>query len=240
MNISDQLIEDNIGLVNYVIQKKFRKVLGTPEYDDFFQQGCIGLMKALTRFNKSYNTKFSTYAVPLIWGEIQKYERDGSKLIHVSRSAVELYSKYCKLDEQGYTFQEICELLNVAPFELNEVVCGMCGYVTFETKINDTDNLILEDILSDGDIETEFIQDYEVKEKLELTKTLLNDKQKRVFELALLGKNQREIAKVIGTTQSQVSRYLQKAKEKYKEASYYYENNLDIRKRERKKYERVV
>lgn len=240
MNISDQLIEDNTGLVNYVIQRKFRKVLGTPDYDDFFQQGCIGLMKALTRFDKSYNTKFSTYAVPLIWGEIQRYERDNFKLIHVSRAAVELYIKYYKLNEQGYAFQEICELLSVAALELNEIVCGMSGYVTFETKINDTDNITLEDTLSDGDIETELIQDYEVKEKLELTKTLLTPKQKKALELALLGKSQKEIAKATGVTQTQISRYLQKAKEKYKEVSYCYENNLDIRKRERKKWERVI
>ena len=89
----DKMIEDNIGLVHSIANRfKGRGV----EYDDLFQSGCVGLIKAVDNFDESRGFAFSTYAVPVIMGEIKRIFRDGGA-VKVSRSLKEKAIKSCKL-----------------------------------------------------------------------------------------------------------------------------------------------
>ena len=81
----DTLVEDNLGLVHYIVKRFLNRGY---EVEDLFQIGCIGLMKAIYQFDTSYQVKFSTYAVPLITGEIKRFIRDDG-LIKISRSLKE-------------------------------------------------------------------------------------------------------------------------------------------------------
>ena len=78
----DEIIEENLPLVHYVA-RRFRD--RGAEYEDLYQYGCIGLVKAVDRFDPSYNVRFSTYAVPIIMGEIRRFLRDDGP-VHVSRT----------------------------------------------------------------------------------------------------------------------------------------------------------
>lgn len=82
MRAREELVEENLPLIHYVL-KRFRD--RNAEYEDLFQYGCIGLMKAIDRFDPAYNVRFSTYAVPIILGEVRRYLRDDGP-VHVSRT----------------------------------------------------------------------------------------------------------------------------------------------------------
>lgn len=78
----EELVQENLALVHYVL-KRFRD--RSAEYEDLFQYGCMGLVKAIDRFDPEYGVRFSTYAVPLIMGEVRRYLRDDGP-VHVSRT----------------------------------------------------------------------------------------------------------------------------------------------------------
>ena len=97
----DTLIQENMGLVHHVV----RRFLGRgAEAEDLTQIGAIGLMKAIERFDLSYEVRFSTYAVPMIAGEIRRFLRDDS-MLKVSRSLKELAVKAAKLREKLFMEQ---------------------------------------------------------------------------------------------------------------------------------------
>lgn len=121
-------IEDNIGLVHACAKRYTGKGI---EYEDLVQIGCVGLIKAAKSFDKSRNVRFSTYAVPVILGEIKGVFRS-SGAIRVSRSLKELGIKAQKLSDSIYTasgvrprVSELAEKLGVDCEELSEAVCAM-------------------------------------------------------------------------------------------------------------------
>lgn len=94
----DELIENNLGLVRHIVKRFANRGYDT---QDLFQIGCIGLMKAIDHFDTSYNVKFSTYAVPMIMGEIKRFLRDDG-LVKVSRS----------LKEQGFLLKKAIDIFS--------------------------------------------------------------------------------------------------------------------------------
>ena len=117
----DTLFEENTGLICAVA----RRFLGRGvDMEDLFQIGSIGLLKAVDRFDLNYQVKFSTYAVPMIAGEIRRFLRDDG-MIKVSRSLKENYLKICRIREtlQGKlgrepTVQELADILKISPEEV--------------------------------------------------------------------------------------------------------------------------
>jgi len=108
----DELVQENLPLVHYVV-RRFRD--RGAEYEDLYQYGCIGLMKAVDRFDPGYNVRFSTYAVPIIMGEVRRFLRDDGP-VHVSRSIhdnavrVEKYREgYFRREGYDPSIDEICE-----------------------------------------------------------------------------------------------------------------------------------
>ena len=108
----EELVAENLPLVHFVL-KRFRD--RGAEYEDLYQYGCIGLVKAVDRFDPNYNVRFSTYAVPIIMGEVRRYLRDDgpvhvSRTIHDNAMAVERFrTEYTSEHEREPTVNEIAE-----------------------------------------------------------------------------------------------------------------------------------
>ena len=120
-NAREQLIEENMGLVHHVARRFFGRGV---EAEDLFQIGAIGLMKAIDRFDLQFSVKFSTYAVPMIAGEIKRFLRDDS-MIKVSRSLKELAvraghekERFCMRQGREPDIRELAEILGVEKEEL--------------------------------------------------------------------------------------------------------------------------
>ena len=211
------LIYGNLRLVLSIIQR----FTGRREsMDDLFQVGCIGLVKAVDHFNIEMDVKFSTYAVPMIIGEIRRYLRDNNA-IRISRSVRELAyralqarEELISLKEREPTVEEIAERLG----EKREAVLHAMEAIVepislYEPVYNDNgDALYLMDQLSDtsnGD-ET-WLENMVLREAVDK----LSEREKKIIRLRFYGnKTQTEIASEIGISQAQVSRLEKAALEK--------------------------
>jgi RNA polymerase sporulation-specific sigma factor len=209
----DQLITGNLRLVLSVIQRFNNR----GEYvDDLFQVGCIGLMKAIDNFDLGQNVKFSTYAVPMIIGEIRRYLRDNNP-IRVSRSLRDVAYKALQVRDtlvnrlsREPSVQEIATELNLP---LEEIVFALDSIQEpvslFEPLYHDGgDPIYVMDQVSD-----EKTQDGQWLEGISIREALrrLNDRERLILTLRFFeGKTQMEVAEEIGISQAQVSR-LEKA-----------------------------
>lgn len=204
----DDLINGNLKLVLSIIKKFNNKV---DNLDDLFQVGCIGLVKAIDNFDISYDVKLSTYACPLILGEIKRYLRDNSSL-RISRSIKDIAYKTLKLKEELMdssgkepTNEEIAKILNVSEYEITQALESLREPVSmYEPIYNDGgDTIYLFDQLSDKKDE------YDMDMKLALDKAINNLKQREqqiLNERFIIGKTQMEIAQELGISQAQISR----------------------------------
>ena len=204
----DKFIVGNMRLVLSLV-KRFRiKNLGA---DDVFQAGCVGLIKALDGFDLSVGVKFSTYAVPMIIGEIKRYLRDGNSL-RVSRSIRDMAYRVLKAREQieerdeEATIERIAQELKVAEREVVYALDAISDPISiYEPVYNKSgDTLLLMDQLCDekntDEIWTEHVALGEALEKL-------GEREKKILFLRYYeGKTQTEISEEVGISQAQVSR----------------------------------
>lgn len=204
------LVENNIGLV-WSIVRRFQN--RGHETDDLFQIGCIGLIKAINKFDIAFEVKFSTYAVPMIIGEIKRFLRDDG-IIKVSRSLKEVSNKARITKEvmskelgREPTISEMAERLDISSEEL--VMAIEAGYSP-ESLFNpvgegDNSSLMLIDKLNDdcNDDETDIIDKIALKQVLDT----LKPREKQIIILRYFKeKTQVQIAKLLGISQVQVSR----------------------------------
>jgi len=203
----DTLVQCNIRLVWSVVQRFMNRGY---DPDDLFQIGCIGLLKSVDKFDLSYDVKFSTYAVPMIIGEIQRFLRDDGTL-KVSRSMKELANKVRKASDDLSktlgkipTINEIAEYLEVTPADIvfaqeaNRPLSSIHETV-FE---NDGDPITLMDQIADESDERWF-------DKLALTEAIetLNERERLIVYLRYFrDQTQSEVARRLGISQVQVSR----------------------------------
>ena len=205
----DTLIQENMGLVHHVV----RRFLGRgAEAEDLTQIGAIGLMKAIERFDLSYEVRFSTYAVPMIAGEIRRFLRDDS-MLKVSRSLKELAVKAAKLREKLFMEQgeepgipELARQLGVEPEEL-VLACDSCSEVESLHKIiyqGDGEGVsLMERVEEKRDEQEELLTGMLVRELLDT----LEPKERRLILLRFFyDKTQAQVAGELGMTQVQVSR----------------------------------
>lgn len=202
-------IKGNLRLVLSVI-KRFSS--SNENVDDLFQIGCVGLMKAVDNFDPERMVKFSTYAVPMIVGEIRRYLRDNSS-IRVSRSLRDtaykaIYAKegYVKKYMKEPTMQEIAEEIGIAKqdimFALDAIQAPMSLYEPIYSEGGDT--LYVMDQVSDKKNKEE---NWIEKLSLESAMRRLNERENYIIRLRFFeGKTQMEVAEQIGISQAQVSR----------------------------------
>ncbi len=202
------LVKGNLKLVLSILKKYHNK---TDNMDDLFQIGCVGLLKAIDNFDLSHEVKFSTYAVPMILGEIRRYIRDNNSL-RISRSLKDIAYKTLKIKEEIYNqtgeepeVDEIAKILNVTSFEIISAIDSLKEPISmFEPIYNDGgDTIYLYDQLEDKKTN----EDFSVKLSVENAINDLNDREKYILdERFIVGKTQMEIANELNISQAQVSR----------------------------------
>ncbi len=204
MTQRERRINDNLGLVHSCAQRfKNRGV----EYEDLFQAGCVGLIKAADGFDESLGFVFSTYAVPAILGEIKRIFRDGGA-VKVSRSikekSREIWAEKERLEnEKGYepTLTEIAERVGLSVYETSELLLASQPVISLTSGDEESD-----DKQFDIPIESE---EEKINERLTLDKCIneLSEKDRRLIELRYyMSKTQTEVAGKLGMSQVQVSR----------------------------------
>ncbi len=199
MDNRDSFINNNMGLVHSCCKRFVGKGI---EYDDLFQAGCIGLIKAADGFDEERGFCFSTYAVPVILGEIKRMFRDGG-IVKVSRSLQELALKIRwerEKAEEELTVSELSRRLSVSPEEITEALCATQPTVSLTYESEDEVRELDITVNNNGDILTDKLLIGEVLGRLPQNDSALI--KLRYFE----GKTQCETAKVLSMTQVQVSR----------------------------------
>lgn len=209
MNAYNRIIEGNLKLVLSVVRKfKDRK----ENLDDLFQVGCLGLIKSIKNFDVSQKVFFSTYAVPMIIGEIRRYLRDNTQL-RVSRQlkdlaylALKSKEKYVEENNKEPTTEELAQILNVTTFAIKEALDSAQSVSSIYEPIysDNGDTLFLFDQIADDNISEEKTAN---SISLEKAMSALNDFQKYVITKRYYeDKTQMEIAQEFDISQAQVSR----------------------------------
>lgn len=205
----DLLVKSNVKLVLSMIKRFADR---NDNVDDLFQVGCIGLIKAIDNFDTSLNLKFSTYAVPMINGEIKRYLRDNSS-IRISRQIKDLSYQIMKekenyLNEFGKepSNEYLAQKLDVSEYQIKEAIDSTLGVSSLQSTIttNYGDNLYLLDQISDESIsEEKMINIFTLQEALKH----LNEQEKKIIvERFYKYKTQMEIAEELSVSQAQISR----------------------------------
>ena len=205
----DRLVMENAGLV-WSIVKRFAG-RGT-EVEDLFQIGTIGLLKAIDKFDLSFEVKFSTYAVPLISGEIKRFLRDDG-MIKVSRSLKELSYKAYQVQERlgkelgrEPSVAEIAEDLKVAPEELTMAMDACTEVESLHRPVckKEGQEMSLMEKVGQSDAAEERVVDQLLLK--ELLKNLDKDERKLIYLRYFSEKTQTQVGKELGISQVQVSR----------------------------------
>lgn len=202
-------INGNLKLVLSVV-KKFNNRGENP--DDLFQVGCVGLIKAIDNFDLSQNVLFSTYAVPMIIGEIRRHLRDNNS-IRVSRSLRDIAYKALQAKEKLITqnakepnIDEIAKEIGFSKEEISNALDAIQDPVSlYEPVYNDgTDSLYIVDQVKDNkNIDENWVEDISISEAMKK----LNGREKMILTKRFFdGKTQMEVADEIGISQAQVSR----------------------------------
>lgn len=214
----DELINGNLKLVLSVIQRFNSR---SDNSDDLFQVGCIGLIKAIDNFDIGQNVRFSTYAVPMIIGEIRRYLRDYNP-IRVSRSirdtayhAMQIKEEIMSQTQKEPTVEEIAEKMGVKKenvvLALEAIVDPVSLYEPVYFDAGDT--IYVMDQIGDNNTDENWIDEILLKKSIEQ----LSEREKKILSLRFMnGMTQTEVASEIGISQAQVSRLEKGAMDKIK------------------------
>ena len=205
----EKFINGNLRLVLSVIQRFQNR---GEKADDLFQIGCVGLIKAIDNFDLSQNVQFSTYAVPMIIGEIRRYLRDNNS-IRVSRSirdlaykALQVKEKLTKDTEKEPTIEQIAKVLEVEKEEVALSLDAIQDPISLQEPIykDDSENLYIMDQIRDNkNIDEKWAENLTIAQALKK----LNQREKDIIARRFFdGRTQMEVAEEIGISQAQVSR----------------------------------
>lgn len=205
----EDLVNGNLKLVLSILKKYNSRC---DNMDDLFQVGCIGLIKAIDNFDLSFDVKFSTYAVPMILGEVKRHLRDNTS-IRIARSvkdiafhALQVKEELTKELDREPSISEIAQKLELTEFEVSNALDSMKDTLSISEPIyNDGgDTIYLQDQIEDKNNNMRYIDD-----KVALKEAIndLKDKEKYIIvERYITGKTQMELADEIGISQAQISR----------------------------------
>ena len=204
----EDLINGNLRLVLSVIQRFTNR---GENLDDLFQVGCIGLIKAIDNFDTGHDVRFSTYAVPMIIGEVRRYLRDNNP-IRVSRSlrdtayhAMQIKERIS--NEKGYepTVEEIAKEMNLKKEEVVIALEAVVDPVSFYEPVysNGGDTIFLMDQIGSNETDVDWVDEIVLKEAIKD----LPQREKKILSMRFMrGMTQTEVANEIGISQAQVSR----------------------------------
>lgn len=212
----ERLITENSSLLKSIVKRFLNRGV---EYDDLFQLASVGFLKAIDNFDESYSVKFTTYAVPMIMGEIKRFLRDDGS-VKISRVIKSLGAKIRAYTEKRAgndepTVEELAKVFSVTKEDITLAIGSSKQTVSIYGKIKDDGNKPIEfvDTLEDG------FNEEDLTDKM-LLKDLINGLDERERKLIVLrfysDRTQSEIAKELGVSQVQVSRLENKIVEKMK------------------------
>lgn len=218
LEAKDKLIQGNFPLIKSIVKNYQNKGV---DYDDLYQIGCVGFLKAINNFDEKFEVKFSTYAVPMIAGEIKRFLRDDGS-IKVSRAIKTLWLKiksfleeYEKNHNETPTIEYIAEKLEVAPEDVVYAMDASKSLVSLNAQIDENSNnsqSVIDRVIEDD--KSEILID-----KLLLKEAILSlpEREKKIILLRYFrGKTQSEVAELLGVSQVQVSRLETKIIDKLK------------------------
>ena len=216
----EKLVTENSPLIKSVIKRYINKGL---EYDDLYQLGSLGFLKAVYNFNKEFNVKFSTYAVPMIAGEIKRFFRDNG-IIKVSRGVKALalqINKFIELyttqNEKQPSITEIANKFNIteqdAVFAMESVAQPISLFTIVGEDDSNKQQMLIEKIPNDNPLDA-MLDNFLL---LKIVKSLPPRDRKIIILRYFRGKTQREIANIIGVSQVQISRLENKILEQIKQ-----------------------
>ena len=204
----DELINGNLRLVLSVIQRFSNR---GENLDDLFQVGCIGLIKAIDNFNTSLDVRFSTYAVPMIIGEVRRYLRDNNP-VRVSRSmrdtayhAMQIKERLSNEKGKEPSVEEIAKEMGLPKENVVIALESVVDPVSFYEPVNTSggDTIYLMDQLSSDEDDGDWVDEMMLKEALKN----LPAREKKILSMRYMrGMTQTEVAEEIGISQAQVSR----------------------------------
>ena len=220
MSILNQIKQGNEPAKEHFIYCNMRLVLSVAQrfcdakesMDDIFQVGCVGLMKAIDNFDLTLNVRFSTYAVPMIVGEIKRFLRDSSSM-RVSRSlrdtAYMVLKSKERLSREGteeVSLEQIAGDLNLTLFEVVDAIEAISAPLSLDEKIyNDGDDqvMILDHLADESQSGDKWLENVDLKDAIKN----LAEREKQILDLRYFaGKTQMEVSDEIGISQAQVSR----------------------------------
>ncbi len=213
----EEMIMGNLRLV-LSVAGRFNPKNDSP--DDLFQVGCIGLIKAIDNFNLDLGVKFSTYAVPMIIGELRRYQRDNNS-VRVSRGVRDLAYRALGVKEEisrehgrDATITEIAKKLGVTEQAVGEAMEAIVEPISiFDSVYGDGEDkiFVIDKLADEEDPDKSWVESFTLAEALKK----LNAREKNILDLRYYrGKTQMEIAEEIGISQAQVSRLEKGAIEK--------------------------
>ena len=205
----EKLIDGNLRLVLSIVQRFTNR---RENLDDLFQVGCIGLIKAVDHFNTEIEVEFSTYAVPMIIGEIRRYLRDNNT-IRVSRSVRDLAYRALQTKEQlasvmdtEPTMEQIAAAMEEKADEITKALEAIAEPVSlYETVYSDGGDsiYIMDQLADDNNTDDTWLEDIALQEAI----SHLGEREQKIIRMRYYkGKTQMEIAEEIGISQAQVSR----------------------------------
>lgn len=217
MTAREALVIGNLRLVLSIIKRFNPK---RESMDDLFQVGCIGLIKAIDNFNLEMQVKFSTYAVPMIIGEIRRYQRDNNA-VRVSRGmrdlayrALQAKEEIARCEGREASLGEIAKRLEVKESAVAEAMEAIVEPISlFDSVFGEGDDAVyvIDKLATDGDSDDVWVENIALKEALKkLNEREMNIISRRFYK----GRTQMEIAEEIGISQAQVSRLEKGAIEK--------------------------
>lgn len=206
------LLETNAGLIWSVAKRFFGRGV---EADDLYQLGCLGFIKAVEGFDDSFGTRFSTYAVPKIAGEIRRFLRDDG-MVKVSRGIKEraqlIRGGRGKLEQslgREPTITEISEMIGISPEEIAEADCAMIPTESLHQP-SGIDGIALENVLGDDTQEDRMLERVELRSAIDK----LPEREQQVIALRFFhGLTQSDCARILSVSQVQVSRLERRAVE---------------------------
>lgn len=218
VDAKDKLIQGNFPLIKSIVKNYQNKCV---EYDDLYQIGCVGFLKAINNFDESFDVKFSTYAVPMISGEIKRFLRDDGN-IKISRAMKTLWLKiknfideFEKKNNKEPTIEEISSEMQCPPEDVIFAIDASKQLISLDAQIDEGSNnsQIILDRVVDEDKSDALIDKLLLKEAI----VSLPERERKIILLRYFrGKTQSEIAMMLGVSQVQISRLETKIIEKLK------------------------
>ena len=207
----EKLVESNQGLIWSIVRRFCDRGY---DIEDLFQIGAIGLIKAIKNYNASYNTQLSTYAVPMIIGEIKRFLRDDG-IIKVSRHTKEMLHKVKQIRRESEmagneaTVEDLAKKLNVSKEEIAYIVGFELSVDSLDREFSDDDEThIGEKIAANGDGYNDILNRIEIEKGF---KVLSENARQVMYYRFFKDKKQSEIANLLGVTQVQISRIEKRA-----------------------------